>query len=287
MTPRPLSLLGWAALLLALVVALFPLYWVAMTSIKPPAEWNVSPALWATRQPTLDNYVVLFDPAAVQGKGLGGVSASATRAVVGSVVVSVTATLVSVALGLAAAIGLVRYAGGGSSGTALNILSGRMFPPAAIAVPFVVVFATVGLIDTYAGLILVYVAVTLPFSTWMLKSFVEDVPREVEEAAMLDGRSRIAAQALVTVPLMRGGLLATALFVFILNWSEFLLALVLSYTRVITIPVQLAKYVTATAGTLFGVQAALAVLAAAPLVLAGYAIQGHLVRGMTFGAVKR
>lgn len=287
MTPRPLSPLGWAALLLALGVALFPIYWVAMTSIKPPAEWSVSPALWTAQAPTLDNYRVLFDPAAVQGKGLGGVSASATRAVVGSLVASVSATLLSVALGLAAAIGIVRYAGGGSPRAALNILSGRMFPPAAIAVPFVVVFASAGLIDSYAGLVLVYVAVTLPFSTWMLKSFVEEVPREVEEAAMLDGRSRIMAQVLVTLPLIRGGLLATTLFVFILNWSEFLLAMVLSYTRVITIPVQLAKYVTATAGTLFGVQAALAVLAAAPLVLAGYAIQGHLVRGMTFGAVKR
>lgn len=287
MTPRPLSPLGWAALLLALGVALFPIYWVAMTSIKPPAEWSASPALWTAQAPTLDNYRVLFDPAAVQGKGLGGVSASATRAVVGSLVASVSATLLSVALGLAAAIGIVRYAGGGSPRAALNILSGRMFPPAAIAVPFVVVFASAGLIDSYAGLVLVYVAVTLPFSTWMLKSFVEEVPREVEEAAMLDGRSRIMAQVLVTLPLIRGGLLATTLFVFILNWSEFLLAMVLSYTRVITIPVQLAKYVTATAGTLFGVQAALAVLAAAPLVLAGYAIQGHLVRGMTFGAVKR
>lgn len=287
MTPRPLSPFGWAALLLALGVALFPIYWVAMTSIKPPAEWSVSPALWTAQAPTLDNYRVLFDPAAVQGKGLGGVSASATRAVVGSLVASVSATLLSVALGLAAAIGIVRYAGGGSPRAALNILSGRMFPPAAIAVPFVVVFASAGLIDSYAGLVLVYVAVTLPFSTWMLKSFVEEVPREVEEAAMLDGRSRIMAQVLVTLPLIRGGLLATTLFVFILNWSEFLLAMVLSYTRVITIPVQLAKYVTATAGTLFGVQAALAVLAAAPLVLAGYAIQGHLVRGMTFGAVKR
>ncbi len=287
MTPRPLSPLGWAALLLALGVALFPLYWVAMTSIKPPAEWSVSPALWTPQTPTVDNYRVLFDPGAVQGKGLGGVSASATHAVVGSLITSISATVISVVLGLAAAVGIVRYAQGGSPRAALNILSGRMFPPAAIAVPFVVVFATVGLIDSYAGLVLVYVAVTLPFSTWMLKSFVEEVPREVEEAAMLDGRSRIAAQLRVTVPLIRGGLLATALFVFILNWSEFLLAQVLSYTRVITIPVQLAKYVTATAGTLFGVQAALAVLAAAPLVLAGYAIQGHLVRGMTFGAVKR
>lgn len=287
MRPRPLSLPGWAALLLALTVALFPLYWVAMTSFKPPAEWSVSPALWIAQAPTLDNYRVLFDPASVQGGGLGGVSASATKAVVGSVVVSVSATLISVVFGLGAAVGLVRYAQGGSRSAALNILSGRMFPPAAIAVPFVVVFAAVGLIDSYVGLVLVYVAVTLPFSTWMLKSFVEDVPREIEEAAMLDGRSRLSAHLLVTLPLIRGGLLATTLFVFILNWSEFLLAMVLSYTRLITIPVQLAKYVTATAGTLFGVQAALAVLAAAPLVVAGYAIQGHLVRGMTFGAVKR
>jgi multiple sugar transport system permease protein len=162
-----------------------------------------------------------------------------------------------------------------------------MFPPAALAVPFVIVFSTVGLIDTYLGLIAIYTAITLPFSTWMLKSFVEDLPRELEEAAMLDGLTRLQAHLQVTIPLIRGGLVSTFLFIFILNWSEFLFALVLSYTNVITIPVQLAKYVTATAGTLYGVQAALAVLAMLPLVLAGFAIQKHLARGMTFGAIKR
>jgi multiple sugar transport system permease protein len=121
----------------------------------------------------------------------------------------------------------------------------------------------------------------------MLKSFVEDIPREIEEAAMVDGKSRLWAHLTVTVPLIRGGLFSTTLFVLILNWSEFLFALVLSYTSIETIPVRLAKYVTATAGTLYGVQAALAVLAMLPLVVAGFLIQKHLARGMTFGAVKR
>lgn len=167
------------------------------------------------------------------------------------------------------------------------ILSGRMFPPAAIAVPFVIIFSSIGLIDTYSGLIAIYVAATLPFSTWMLKSFVDEIPREIEEAAMVDGKSRLMAHLTVTLPLIRGGLFATTLFIFILNWSEFLFALVLSYTNIETIPVRLAKYVTATAGTLYGVQAALAVLAMAPLVIAGFLIQNHLARGMTFGAIKR
>ena len=113
------------------------------------------------------------------------------------------------------------------------------------------------------------------------------IAREIEEAAMVDGRSRLGAHLTVTIPLIRGGLFATAMFIFILNWSEFMFALVLSYTSVITIPVQLAKYVTATAGTLYGVQAALAVLAMVPLAIAGFLIQSHLARGMTFGAVKR
>jgi multiple sugar transport system permease protein len=104
---------------------------------------------------------------------------------------------------------------------------------------------------------------------------------------MIDGMGRMRAHLTVTVPLIRGGLFATTLFIFILNWSEFLFALVLSYSNIETIPVRLAKYVTATAGTLYGVQAALAVLAMVPLVIAGFLIQNHLARGMTFGAVKR
>lgn len=286
MLARPLSLPLALVLLAALVLALFPVFWIVMTAIKPPTDWNAAPAIWVPTEPTLINFRTLFDPDAIRAYGVGGVSQAATASVAGSLLASITATALSVAIGLLAAIGLSRY-GNGSRVTPLVILSGRMFPPAAIAVPFVILFSTVGLIDTYGGLVAIYVAATLPFSTWMLKSFVDDLPRELEEAAMMDGRSRLMAHASVTIPLIRGGLFATTLFIFILNWSEFMFALVLSYTDVTTIPVQLARYVTATAGTLYGVQAALAVLAMLPLVLAGFFIQGHLARGMTFGAIKR
>ena len=281
--------LTWPLALLlsgALMISLFPVFWIVMTAIKPPTDWNASPAIWFPSQPTLVNFRTLFDPDAIRAYGVGGVSQSATNSVLGSLLASVVGTILSVTIGLFAAIGISRYANGGKA-TPLIILSGRMFPPAAIAVPFVIIYSNVGLIDTFRGLIAIYVAGTLPFSTWMLKSFVDDLPREIEEAAMIDGRSRLMAHLLVTIPLIRGGLLATTLFIFILNWSEFMFALVLSYSNVTTIPVQLARYVTATAGTLYGVQAALAVLAMIPLIFAGLLIQSHLARGMTFGAVKR
>lgn len=286
MPVRPLTPALALVIAVALIVTLFPVFWIVMTAIKPPTDWNAAPAVWVPAEPTLINFLTLFDPAAIGAFGVGGVSESATAAVAGSLLTSLVATALSVGIGLFAAIGLSRYARA-TRWTPLMILSGRMFPPAAIAVPFVIIFSTVGLIDTYLGLIAIYVAITLPFATWMLKSFVDEVPREVEEAAMIDGQSRFRAHLTVTVPLIRGGLFATTLFIFILNWSEFMFALVLSYTNIETIPVRLAKYVTATAGTLYGVQAALAVLAMAPLIVAGFLIQKHLARGMTFGAVKR
>ena len=286
MLSKKLSLLQAALLAAALAVVLFPVFWILMTAIKPPTDWNASPAIWMPSQPTLVNFKTLFDPDALKEYGVGGVSQSATKAVFGSLLASVTATTLSVLIGLFAAIGISRY-GAENKSTPLVILSGRMFPPAAIAVPFVIIFSNIGLTDSYVGLIAIYVAATLPFSTWMLKSFVDDLPREIEEAAMIDGTSRMKAHLTVTIPLIRGGLFATTMFIFILNWSEFMFALVLSYSNVSTIPVQLAKYVTATAGTLYGVQAALAVLAMVPLVVVGYLIQGHLARGMTFGAIKQ
>lgn len=286
MPNRRLTPLLALILALALVVTLFPVFWVMMTSLKPPTDWNAAPAVWLPSDPTLVNFQTLFDPTALETYGLSGVSQPATPSILGSILSATVATALSILIGLASAIGLSRYAKL-SKWTPLVILSGRMFPPAAIAVPFVIMFSSVKLIDTYIGLIAIYVAVTLPFSTWMLKSFVDDLPREIEQAAMLDGRSRLMAHLTVTIPLIKGGVFATAMFIFILNWSEFMFALVLSYTNVTTIPVQLAKYVTATAGTLYGVQAALAVLAMLPLILVGYAIQGNLARGMTFGAVKR
>lgn len=278
---------AWIALAFALFFAIFPIFWIISTAFKPSTEWVAIPPVWISGQPTLDNFSAVFiSQADAANTSATAVSETGWRAIIGSIVISVCATILSISVGLAASLAISRYKFGGTS-TPLMILSGRMFPPIAIAIPFLVMFNTVGLIDTYIGLILCYAAFTLPFSVWMIKSFIDDLPKEIEEAAMIDGLTRIQAHFRFTIPLIRGGLISTSLFIFILNWSEFLFGLVLTAKDVVTIPVQLSKYFAATAGQLYGVQAALAVVAVLPLIIIGYFIQTHLVRGLTFGAVKR
>ena len=162
-----------------------------------------------------------------------------------------------------------------------------MMPPIAVVVPIVALFAVLRLSDTYFGMILAYTAFTLPFSIWMIRSFIEEIPSELEGVAMVHGASRAKAFLTVTLPLVRGGVLATALFVFILNWSEFLFALVLTSGRILTVTLQVANYVSASSGKLYGVQAAMGTVSTIPVIVFGYLIQKHLVRGLTFGAVKR
>lgn len=296
----------------ALLFAIFPVFWMVSTSFKTSNEWVTTPPTWISSHATSENYLMVLAPKMLLGKRGGltqytetgerreeradvGVSGgaiadfflrSAWPGIRGSVIISVFATALSIVVGLMAAISISRYRFGGNF-TPFFILTGRMFPPIAIAIPFVVMFSEVGATDTYWGLILAYAAVTVPFSTWMLKSFIDDLPPEIEEAAMMDGMTRWGAHLKVTVPLIKGGLIATALFIFILNWSEFLFALVLTYTKVTTIPVQLSKYFSATEGALYGVQAALATVSIVPLVIIGFFIQKHLVRGLTLGAIKR
>lgn len=162
-----------------------------------------------------------------------------------------------------------------------------MMPPIAVVVPVVALFSILRLADTYAGMVIAYTAFTLPFSIWMIRSFIDDLPEELEGAAMIYGASRARAFLTVTLPLIKGGVLATALFIFILNWSEFLFALVLTSGKIVTVTLQVANYVSASSGKLYGVQAAMGTVSTIPVILFGYLIQGHIVRGLTLGAIKR
>ena len=243
----------------------------------PWVEYSANPAIWVTSNPTLDNYYnVFFDYVNL----IGWPQSSSWRAIVSSTLISVIATFFSVIIGLLAALAISRYQIGGNF-LALQILSFRMVPPIAVAVPFAIIGTTIGATFTPVLLTLVYIAYTVPLSTWMLKSFIDQTPRELEDAAMMDGMSRWHAHFRVTLPLVRGGLAATVLFIFILNWSEGAIALALAAGRYVTIPVQIADKVSSP-----HVQVALAVLAAVPLLVLGFAIQRHLSRGFTFGAIK-
>ena len=188
--------------------------------------------------------------------------------------------------GALAAYSIVRFNTGGDN-YAFQFLTVRMFPPIAVVVPMVVLFSMLRLSDTYFGLVLAYTAFTLPFSIWMIRSFIEEVPEELEGAALIYGMRPLDAFLKVTLPLIRGGVLATALFVFILNWSEFLFALTLTTGHVVTVTLQVANYVSASSGKLYGVQAAMGTISTLPVILFGYLIQRHLVRGLSFGAIKR
>jgi multiple sugar transport system permease protein len=286
-------LLKRAAVCVAILISFFPIFWLVSTSFKPIDEWQQFPPVWISSEPTLQNYRIVFAPKLAQefaAKQHGAisykVSGSAWKAFGDSAIIAIGATALSVIFGTLAAYSIVRFHTGGDN-YAFQFLTVRMFPPIAVVVPMVVLFSMLRLSDTYVGLILAYTAFTLPFSIWMIRSFIEEVPEELEGAALIYGMRPLDAFLKVTFPLIRGGVLATALFVFILNWSEFLFALTLTTGHVVTVTLQVANYVSASSGKLYGVQAAMGTISTLPVILFGYLIQRHLVRGLSFGAIKR
>jgi multiple sugar transport system permease protein len=167
-----------------------------------------------------------------------------------------------------------------------SILQLRMFPPIAVMIPVLFLWTYLQLFDTRIGLILIYGAVTFPFVVWLMKSFFDEVPREISEARSWTA-ARSSARSASRCCRWSGRLATTALFVFILNWSDFLIALVLAGNKVVTAPVFLSQINSAATGQEFGSRAALGVILITPPLLLSILIQKHLVRGLTFGAIKR
>lgn len=258
-----------------------------MTSLKPPYQWFTWPPTWIPHPFTANNYRVawlgeLLDTQYVQSASIQ----TPFHALWNSIVIAGTSTALSVALGILLAYGASRYRIV-SERTLFRFLMLRMIPPIVVAVPVLLYYATLGLLDTYVGLITIYVVSTLPYSLWMTKSFIDEIPIEIEQAAELLGASRVRTVWEVVLPLIRSGVVATFMFILILTWSEYLMALILSATNISTMPVQLSKYEGATEGRLYGWQQAMAIGVTAPLIVIGYAIHRHLVRGFSFGMLKR
>ena len=164
------------------------------------------------------------------------------------------------------------------------VLAQRMMPPIAVAIPIFFMFRDLGLRDTHLGLILAHTLINLPLAVLLMKSFFDDVPQELDEAAMIDGAARLQCFARVVLPLVRGGLAATAVLCFIFSWTEFLLSLQLT-TSIRTIPVKISTFVTST-GTEWGFITALGSAAILPSFLFILLVQKHLVRGLTLGSLK-
>ena len=276
---RHTLLLAWTA------VTLFPIYWMLITSFKHAGEWVTWPPHWVPHPPTLINYVKVLTPGTSTFE-LGRPTLKILKPLWDSLIISTTGSLVAVALGSAVAYSWARFGIGGRS-YPYNILSVRMVPPIVIAIPFVVYFVTLHLFDTYTGLILVYVTTSLPYVIWMMLAFIEEVPVELEHAARVMGASRLQVLRSVVLPITASGLVVTFLFVFILNWSELLLAITLTNTEVSTVPITLNKFQSANEGRDYGPQAAIGAIATLPVVVLGFLIQKHLLRGFSFGLLRR
>jgi multiple sugar transport system permease protein len=250
---------------------IFPVYWLFIISFKTPDEIFAFPPAWYPESVQFANYRVLFkDGDAVT--------------VWNSLVLAGVSTVIAMVLGTICAYSLVRFKTGGEN-LAVWIISQRMMPPIAIAFPIFLLYVFFGWVDSYHGLIILYTAFSLPYVIWMMRGYIEDLPLELEESALVDGCTRWEVLWKVVFPMVRSGLFATAVFTFVFAWNDFLFALVLTRTEVITYTVQVTHY--------FGGQsnfwakiAAMSVLGTIPVFFAVATLQRYLVRGISMGAVK-
>ena len=275
MTPGRLSPLGLAGRLAVLalffVFFMFPFYWIVATSLKTQVDAFAIPPRW------------LFDPTLVSyAKVLA--DTDFLRQAVNSLIASTANTALTLALALPAAYSMSRYRTGGPN-LLFWFLSIRMIPPIVGAIPLFVLAARFRLIDTHVILPVLYVILNMPFAVWMLKSFIDEIPREIDESAMLDGCGNLAVIRRMILPLVRPGLVATAVFCFILAWNEFLLANIFTRRAAVTLPVGISKFITEKQ-ILWGYITAAATLATVPPVVLLWFFQRNLLRGLTFGAVR-
>ena len=268
--------LRYLLLVLGLVAALAPVYWMFTISLKSEVDQFASPPAWFSFTPTLEHYYEAF------------VTRAFGEYLITSAVVAVASTLCALVLGTFAAYALARFRLPYDLDRRLSlwILSTRMFPAIVTAVPLFLMMRDLRLLNTKAALIIVYTAFNLPFVVWMMRGFFDEVPRDLEEAALVDGDSRMGALFRVVLPLVAPGLAATAVFCLIVSWNEFLLALVLTQTDAsMTLPVGIAGRVTQYE-IKWGVMSAAGGVAIVPILVFAMAMQKYLVRGLSMGAVK-
>jgi multiple sugar transport system permease protein len=273
--------LSWTARLTILIsvavlvfVCLFPFLWMALSSVKTLRELYTVPPVWFPEAPTLANYMkVLF-------------ASNIPRYFLNSTVISLGSTAIALCLAIFASYGFARFRFRGKAGFQAFILVGQLLPTAAIIVPLFITLRAFGLVNTYLGLILIYTIITLPLSVWMLTSYFRAIPVELEEAAIIDGASRLGILFRITLPLSLPGLVAIIVYAFVTTWNEFIFALVFAEDyRVKTLPIGLAEFSTEF-NTDWGAVMAASVIMTLPVAILFLAMQRLFVGGLTAGAVK-
>lgn len=265
------KIIRWVLILIVLVVFLFPVYWIISGSFKTQGEFYTNPPTIIPASLSFDNYKIALGNREIKG-------------IIDSIIVSVIATLLTMVIAVPASYAIARYKPGGAH-ISFFILSILFLPPVIGVLPLFFIFKTVGMLDTYQVLFVSYLFFNLPFSIWIMKGFFEDIPTDLEQAAMVDGHSRFRVFFKIAIPLAKPGIAVAALFAFIFSWNELMFASIFSRNAVQTLPLVLQDYIGST-GTQWGVLSAVATIAAIPGILLAVFMQRYIVRGLTFGAVK-
>jgi multiple sugar transport system permease protein len=272
-----------ALVLLCSFILAFPLVWILMMSLKNQSEVMAWPPTFIFT-PTLDNFRVLFDVAQAGATSYGTIKVDFLSPIINSVVVALGAVVVSLIAGVPAGYVLARREIPFKEDIAFFILGFRFTPVLLVVIPLFSLFQSLGLYDTYIGMIWVYQVITLPMIVWLTRSYVEDIPKDIEEAAAIDGAKPVHIVIHIVLPLLKTGLIGASLLVFLLAWHNFALGLMLSSTKA---PVTVALLKLLNPGLQFYpvMAAGLVVTMIVPVILI-FVGQRHLERGLTFGAVK-
>lgn len=266
------TIMFYILLTIVLIFFLYPVYYIISIAFQSNVSIFTKPPRYIYT-PTLANFVTVIT------------SWSFSKYTVNSAVCSISAVLLSMLIGLPATYVLTRFDISHKGFLVYTILSFRFLPITAVAIPFYIMYVSIGLYDTQLGLILAYVLMNMPFIVWLMRGYIMDVPVELEQSYQVDGLSRIQTFLRVTLPLVYKGLLATILFCLIFTWNDFAMALILTGTNARTLPAQSLNYIAAM-GLNWGALAAAAFLIAAPMIVFGLIIRRYLIRGLSLGAVR-
>lgn len=254
------------------IAAIFPLYWLISTSMKSKADAFALPFKWVFL-PSFANYQEVFADVQFQ------------KSYINSIIVAVATTVISLVFGLTAGYALSRTTGKFGNAMGTGIILARMVPPMALIIPFFVAFNYFGYTDRYLTLILMYLTTVLPFVVWLMMGFFKGIPKEIEEAALIDGCSRVRAFIEVCIPVVKPGIATSAIFAFMMSWNEYFYAVIMTGNKTKTLTIFISSFVNSS-GTNWGMLCAASVLVILPIMIFTIFCQKSFVRGLMGGAVK-
>jgi len=286
---RPTRLLRTLAGWMVVGIFFFPIYFWTSTAFRSAKDiFNWPPKIFEF-EPNLRNFEQVFGVTLGLGPQVvnpGGGNFFMAPRLLDSVIVATFSTMLAIVVATVAAYCLSRMQFRGRHHFVNWVLSTRMMPPVAVAIPMFFIFKQFSLLDTFTGLIIVHALMNLPLAVLLMKSFFDDIPAEIDESALIDGASRWTIFRRIVLPMAKGGIAASAVLCFIFSWTEFLFALTLTQTSIKTVPVVSSTFVTSI-GTAWGNMAALGAAAMIPAFIVVLLVQRHLVRGLTMGSLKQ